>query len=123
MNELRSQEAKAHEIPVPPATLAQSLPAMDLDDLSRDWAEIVEEHVSKAVQSVEEVDWTILDVIGAKMEEVTNEFSHFMETTQDLFTALVRLKQVEKDAVQAKKEDVIAILTKLRATLEFLRKV
>ena len=104
-------------------TAALKLPQINLDDSSVDWIACVENEVDKAVKSVDSIDWTVLDVVGAQMESVSAEFSTFIETTQALFTALVNLKQFEKDAVNRKKDQVTAILAKLTKALAFIHKL
>lgn len=113
-----------HEIPVPMVeATVDKLPQINFDDTSVDWAACVENEVDKAVKTVDAIDWTVLDVVGAQMESVSNDFAKFMETTQSLFTALVNLKQFEKDAVTSKKEEVTNIMTKLAGALQFIRKL
>lgn len=110
--------------PTPSEDILEKIPTIDFDDEPEGgWANLVSATVAEAVSSIESIDSVVIDVIGEQMKTVSTQMEEFLQSTRRLFSALVNLKEIETETIAKKKEETVAILSKLSTTMACLRKL
>lgn len=86
-------------------------------------AEMIKNSITQVISRVDEVDNNVIDIIGAQMEVLSEEFKQCIKATQDLFSALTNLKEYQTNIVRNKATDASNLAKSIEMTMQCLRKL
>ena len=119
-----SEEIMECEIPYPSEDATKRLLNHDIKKIfEKNSCNFIDEELSKIFADIENVDLTVLDIIGSHMEKMAKMQSELIESTKRLFSALVNLKSSQMELVSAKKQQTIQLLTKIGNTINSISKI
>jgi hypothetical protein len=109
-------------IPYPSIELLDNLPQIDFDaEDDPNWSHAVNSQVENTIATIEAVDSEVLDIIGGQMDALAQTFADAIQSTQTLFSALVRMKHAQIAVLQAKATQTAELLEKLETTMAWIR--
>ena len=83
----------------------------------------VAQRVDMIMNEVEANDSTIIDIIGEQMKNVSELFEQTIIASQNLFEALMKLKDSQASIVLRKKASTVELLQKLETSMGYIRKL
>ncbi|EAX96022.1 hypothetical protein TVAG_369320 [Trichomonas vaginalis G3] len=83
----------------------------------------IDDGINTLISKIEEIDMSVIDVVGNQMSALSKEFDSLISNTQKLFTDLSNLKTTQQDILNAKMDDTIALVSKLQNTMNSIRKI
>jgi hypothetical protein len=99
------------------------LPHIDFDaEDDPNWSQAVHSQVESAISAIEAVDSEVLDIIGGQMDVLAQTFAEAIQSTQALFSALVRMKHAQIAVLQTKTAETAELLEKLETTMAWIRR-
>ncbi|KAH0788969.1 hypothetical protein GPJ56_007104 [Histomonas meleagridis] len=83
----------------------------------------VAQRVDRIISEIEANDTAIIDMIGEQMKQVSELFERTILASQNLFEALMKLKDSQMNIVTNKKAATVELLQKLETSMGYIRKL
>ncbi|EAX98217.1 hypothetical protein TVAG_263340 [Trichomonas vaginalis G3] len=121
---MADQDPFKQEIREPSDTITDQLSRTKVDFESKsNMPELIKNSITQVMSKVDEVDNSVIDIIGAQMEFLTAEFQDCIKATQDLFTALTNLKDGQTEIVRRKASNATSLASSIEKTMTCIRRL
>lgn len=114
----------AEGIPEPQKSICEQLEKTVLDfEADTQVEETINFGIETFIRKIDDIDMKVIDIVGNQMTALSKEFDTMIKQTQQLFSSLTDLKATQNEILQVKTNETIALVSKLQATLNSMRKI
>ena len=86
-------------------------------------SEVIHTSIDNVYQRVSESETRIIDIIGAQMSVLSDEFQDCIQATQNLFIALSKLKDAQLSIIKDKTDATSSLVHNIETTMQCIRKI
>ena len=118
------QDPFKEEIVEPSDSIIDQLIRTDIDyEGETPLSSVIPISIDNVYQRVSESETRVIDIIGAQMEVLSEEFQDCITATQQLFLALTKLKEAQVAIMQDKTTATASLVRNIETTMGCIRKI